>query len=641
MKKALSLFLVALLVFSFSVFPAYAADGDEDPLTAINNIIALWDDPYGSVFPTIVADQGYYCFDWLNSQEFKDVWTVGSGNTGSAEFRSALGGNNLLLGKQYYTGGGGSFNGPGAGRVTRKNTGSTVKIPVISYTSNTTYFNMPTTTYNTTTNNYYNQYEVNNITYNSTYNVYNVQTTENNYYITYSPTYVTVTNFNHVDKSVSTEELYYKTPDGRNSFYCLALDMEGVTYLYDVKNAEMGLEDDGKTLGLWHLDGNFYDSSNWGHSAAAPSVQFDTAGWNGSFKYYYNSMQTGTQYIEFPYNSFSSLDYASLEFRMYVAPNSIFDMTVVVCELFSAENINFWLQAKQWNTVKILYDVKNNKNTVWVNGQIVSPSSYIEGPIQVASLKLHFKPSYVRFLNLTSKPADYLLIDEVRVSNFDVPVQVPTQPFDSNMAYIYPETAEENDIVLASSLPVSSYRVGGVRQTYPLNGDVFINVDTRTITLVLGDEFSVQLNSRSFKTNINPLFLNTVLTCRHHHISLYYTAQRFAHVDALLRQVTSYVVSCDKLWRLQRHYVFDAWEMENATNPQNIRPVRRTGFFVFNRDYAAYDTLACVGNLKKAFEEGDMLSEQEILELQCNQGPNMDAVAQPSRRYLRSRKKMH
>lgn len=111
--------------------------------------------------------------------------------------------------------------------------------------------------------------------------------------------------------------------------------------------------------------------------------------------------------------------------------------------------------------------------------------------------------------------------------------------------------------------------------------------------------------------------------------------------DALLRQVTSYVVSCDKLWRLQRHYVFDAWEMENATNPQNIRPVRRTGFFVFNRDYAAYDTLACVGNLKKAFEEGDMLSEQEILELQCNQGPNMDAVAQPSRRYLRSRKKMH
>ena len=62
---------------------------------------------------------------------------------------------------------------------------------------------------------------------------------------------------------------------------------------------------------------------------------------------------------------------------------------------------------------------------------------------------------------------------------------------------------------------------------------------TLTVTLVLGDEFSVQMNSRNFKTNIDPLFPNTILTCRHYYISLYYTAQRFCHVDALLRQVTS------------------------------------------------------------------------------------------------------
>lgn len=46
--------------------------------------------------------------------------------------------------------------------------------------------------------------------------------------------------------------------------------------------------------------------------------------------------------------------------------------------------------------------------------------------------------------------------------------------------------------------------------------------DTLTCTLVLGDEFSVQMNSREFKKNIDPLFLNTLLTCRHHHISLIY-----------------------------------------------------------------------------------------------------------------------
>lgn len=160
--------------------------------------------------------------------------------------------------------------------------------------------------------------------------------------------------------------------------------------------------------------------------------------------------------------------------------------------------------------------------------------------------------------------------------------------------------------------------------------------DTLTVTLVLGDEFSVQMNSRNFKTNIDPLFLNTILTCRHYYISLYYTAQRFGHVDALLRQVTSYVVECDKLWRFQRQSYFDAWELENATSPKMCTPYRRGCWFVRDRDYAAYNTLACVGNLKKSMQAGDMMSEDEILKLQQNtQQPNLDGVEKPSRRWLR------
>lgn len=166
--------------------------------------------------------------------------------------------------------------------------------------------------------------------------------------------------------------------------------------------------------------------------------------------------------------------------------------------------------------------------------------------------------------------------------------------------------------------------------------------DTLTITLVLGDEFSVQMNSRNFKTNIDPLFLNTILTCRHYYISLYYTAQRFGHVDALLRQVTSYVCECDKLWRFQRINKYDAWDLENATNTQLITPYARTCWFVRNSDYEAYNTLACVGNLKKSMKEGDMMSEEEILKLQQNtQQTNMDGVSKPSRRWLKSKKQQH
>ena len=163
--------------------------------------------------------------------------------------------------------------------------------------------------------------------------------------------------------------------------------------------------------------------------------------------------------------------------------------------------------------------------------------------------------------------------------------------------------------------------------------------DCLTVTLVLGDEFSVQMNSRNFKSNIDPLFLNTILTCRHYYISLYYTAQRFGHVDALLRQVTNSVIDCDKLWRFQRLNYYDAWDMEHAANPQLLAPYRRDCWFVKDSDFEAYDTLACVGNLNKSMQAGDMLTEEEILKLQQNtEESNMESVQRPSRRWLRRQK---
>jgi len=158
---------------------------------------------------------------------------------------------------------------------------------------------------------------------------------------------------------------------------------------------------------------------------------------------------------------------------------------------------------------------------------------------------------------------------------------------------------------------------------------------TKTVTLVLGDEFSVQMNSRDFKKNIDPLFLNTLLTCRHYHISIFYTTQRFRHVDALLRQVTSSVVSCNKLWRFQRLFYYDAWEMENAANPMLLKPLYRTCWFVRDADYNAYDTYATVGNLTKSVKDGQMMTQEQILALQCNTPANMDAVKNPSRSWLR------
>lgn len=143
--------------------------------------------------------------------------------------------------------------------------------------------------------------------------------------------------------------------------------------------------------------------------------------------------------------------------------------------------------------------------------------------------------------------------------------------------------------------------------------------NTLTYLYVLGDEFSVQLNSRNFKNNLNAQVLNSILTCRHYHMSIFYTAQRFNHVDALLRQVTQDVISCNKLWRFQRLNYYDAYELENCTNPTLVKPRFRRCWFVRDRDYGYYDTLACVDNLSKEAIEGNMLSDFEIIELQTGQ----------------------
>lgn len=164
--------------------------------------------------------------------------------------------------------------------------------------------------------------------------------------------------------------------------------------------------------------------------------------------------------------------------------------------------------------------------------------------------------------------------------------------------------------------------------------------DTLTVTIVLGDEFSVQLNSRAFKTNIDPLFLNTILTCRHFHMGLIYTAQRFGHVDALLRQVTQSVINCVKCWRTEVQEVYDAWELENASSPTMVRPRKRYGWFIRNKDFNAYDTFATVGNLSKSCQEGDMLSQTEILQLQMGATTDANNILHPSRKYRRMRKKM-
>lgn len=161
---------------------------------------------------------------------------------------------------------------------------------------------------------------------------------------------------------------------------------------------------------------------------------------------------------------------------------------------------------------------------------------------------------------------------------------------------------------------------------------------TRTVVIVIVDEASAQLNSRSFKTNIDPAFLNTLITSRHYHISFLYSSQKFKLTDALMRSVTQSCINCKKIWRFMVQEIYDADEMEYASDPTMIKPRRRTGFLIRDFDYNSYDTLATVDKLKKSVEEGDMMTEEEILAMRGELNPDNDAVTHRSHRLKRRQK---
>lgn len=164
--------------------------------------------------------------------------------------------------------------------------------------------------------------------------------------------------------------------------------------------------------------------------------------------------------------------------------------------------------------------------------------------------------------------------------------------------------------------------------------------DTVTVIYALIDEASSILNSRGFKDNLSGPVIQSLLTCRHYHSSLYYTSQKHKLIDALLRQVTSHYEGCDKKWRLQAVNYYSADELEYATDPTAVKPYKRTCWFVEDKHFENYNTYELLQTINKKCEEGDMMTEEEILTHLQLPEPNTDGVLNPSRKFRKSRKKL-
>lgn len=155
--------------------------------------------------------------------------------------------------------------------------------------------------------------------------------------------------------------------------------------------------------------------------------------------------------------------------------------------------------------------------------------------------------------------------------------------------------------------------------------------DTLTCIVVLIDECQNQLHCRSFKDNLSPLMLKSLTECRHYNMSCFWDAPRFSQVDALLRQCTSLNIKNNKIWRWQCQTVYDASDIENASNVNLVKPIKKTGFFIQNDLFDEYDTKEIIDNLVKAKDRNDFLTDEEILSLQNNQEFDIEAIRNKSK----------
>lgn len=159
------------------------------------------------------------------------------------------------------------------------------------------------------------------------------------------------------------------------------------------------------------------------------------------------------------------------------------------------------------------------------------------------------------------------------------------------------------------------------------------------ITIFLLDESGAIFNSRDFRTNITSDFLTRLLQSRKNKMALYMTSQRFQFTDKILRQTCSTVTTCEKHWRVVEVCDFDAFEVENASSPALVKPLRRSFYFATDDDYNSYNSYQVVENLDR--DVNSYVSDQEVLQF-YDLKSDFSAVPEGrrSRYFSRSKKKV-
>ena len=385
-------------------------------------------------------------------------------------------------------------------------------------TTNKTFYDITHNTYQT----------YNNITYNQQYNTYKIDYTYNNYnyntYITNNNTYVSYYIVNNDKPDDDTyAEVYLVLPDGRSAYGLKATDVWGQYFNYNVSGAQRVAEDDGTTLGLWHLDGNFTNSAYnqtinptfgstdfrvvddvWGQGLNVSKFRVDVGGdiKTAEFRAYLSAdykcklaveetclvdvsnlshhstvtpMGGATQHYYYPYyfskdkTTSRRLTFSSGFYK--IPANGWHSVAMVLSgDVFGLylDGVNLQNEFYSSDLTELwYYDTKANK---WCNDTVYYSDLKENGCLSGQSYSI---PSE-EYLDVTG------VLDELRYSNkvlYTSNYNPALAPFDTNLVQVRPADPMDGDIVVYSDgVEISDHRIGGVRPTFPTTGFAWLNI---------------------------------------------------------------------------------------------------------------------------------------------------------------------
>lgn len=154
-------------------------------------------------------------------------------------------------------------------------------------------------------------------------------------------------------------------------------------------------------------------------------------------------------------------------------------------------------------------------------------------------------------------------------------------------------------------------------------------------TVVLIDEIENVLSHRNY-ASFPMAMLSTLTQQRKSKVYILCSSQRFFMVDKLFRGITTHAIDCSKYWRLQHMMYYDAWDYEQAMNPQMLKMQKHKWWFVKDKDFNSYDTSQMIS---KDMCENFISNEESLMRKGLDDTVNSDAVMTPSRKLKKARKK--